>query len=61
MDSGNATISSPVTDLMRLSYCYDPVNGRYDLTANNIMRVAGVITFLGIATTVVGLSRQRRR
>ncbi|HEX7967196.1 MAG TPA: SCO family protein [Stellaceae bacterium] len=59
-EAGRGTISSPVTDLLLLCYCYDPQTGRYGAAIGNAMRAAGGLTVLGIAAMIVRLSRPRR-
>lgn len=60
-EAAKGTISSPVTHLLLLCYGYDPSKGRYTLTVVNAMRVAGLVTVLGLAMMIVGLSRRSRR
>lgn len=59
-EAARGTISSPVADLLLICYCYDPVNGRYDLTVNSAMRVAGGITVIGLLSMIALLSRRRK-
>jgi len=56
-EASRGTVSTPVTDLLLLCYCYDPATGRYGLAINTILRIAGLATVLGLAFWVFRLSR----
>jgi len=53
-------ISSPVTDLLLLCYCYDPGTGRYSFAIRNVTRALCVATLLGLLALGLRLSRARR-
>jgi protein SCO1 len=59
-EAARGTISSPVADLLLLCYCYDPGTGRYSFAINNLTRIFGIITALGLGILVLRLSRPRR-
>lgn len=48
IESSANKIGSPVDQLLLYCYHYDPATGRYGAVVMNIMRVAGVITLVGI-------------
>ena len=53
-------IGSPVDQLLLYCYHYDPTTGKYGPVIMNIMRVAGILTVLGIFALVMVLRRRRR-
>ncbi len=52
-------VGSPVDQLLLYCFHYDPSTGKYGLAIMNIVRLAGVITVVGIALLLV-LLRQKR-
>jgi protein SCO1/2 len=60
-EAGRGRISSPVTNLLLLCYCYDPASGRYDIAVGNAMRIAGGLTVLALIGMVVLLARRGGR
>lgn len=52
-------VGSPVDQLLLYCFHYDPASGKYGLAIMNIVRLAGVITVVGIALLLVLLRRQR--
>ena len=46
-------IGSPVEQLLLYCYHYDPATGKYGLVVMRVMRIAGVITLLGIAAMLL--------
>jgi len=53
IESSANKIGSPVDQLLLYCYHYDPATGRYGAVVMNVMRVAGVITLLGIVAMLV--------
>lgn len=53
IESSANKIGSPVDQLLLYCYHYDPATGKYGAVVMNIMRVAGVITLLGIAAMLL--------
>lgn len=53
IESSANKIGSPVDQLLLYCYHYDPATGRYGAVVMNIMRIAGVITLLGIAAMLL--------
>jgi protein SCO1 len=61
IESSANKIGSPVDQLLLYCYHYDPATGKYGAVVMNIMRVAGVITLLGILAMLLLLGRNARR
>ena len=59
-EAARGTISSAVTDLLLLCYCYDPGTGRYSFVINNIIRVLCIGIALGLGMLVLRLARGNR-
>ena len=53
IESAANKIGSPVDQLLLYCYHYDPATGKYGAVVMNIMRIAGVITLLGIIAMVL--------
>lgn len=53
-------IGSLVDRLLLLCYHYDPIEGQYTVAIMNVVRMAGLLTVLAIATILVYLFRQER-
>jgi protein SCO1/2 len=53
IESSANKIGSPVDQLLLYCYHYDPATGKYGAVVMNIMRIAGVITLLGIAALLL--------
>ncbi|HYV37303.1 MAG TPA: SCO family protein [Gemmataceae bacterium] len=61
-DSSAGKIGSPVVRPLRLlCFTYDPVTGTYTLMTMRLMRLAGVLTVLGMTFFVVRAWRRERR
>lgn len=58
-EASHGAISSPVTALLLLCYCYDPATGRYTAQIDTAMRVFGGATVLGLAAMIARLSGVR--
>ena len=54
-------ISRPVDFILQFCFHYDPTQGKYTLTIINILKVAGLLTVLGIAALVYYLMRNDKR
>jgi protein SCO1 len=61
IESSANKIGSPVDQLLLYCYHYDPATGKYGAVVMNIMRVAGVITLVGILAMLLLLGRTARR
>ena len=53
IETAENKIGSPVDQLLLYCYHYDPATGRYGAVVMNIMRIAGVITMIGIAALLL--------
>ena len=55
------TISSPIDQLLLLCYHYDPLTGKYGLAIMNVLRLAGLVTVLGLGVFMGVMFRRDRR
>jgi protein SCO1 len=55
IESSANKIGSPVEQLLLYCYHYDPATGRYGLAIMTVMRVAGVLTVLGMLAMILFL------
>jgi protein SCO1/2 len=53
IESSANKIGSPVEQLLLYCYHYDPATGKYGLVVMRVMRIAGVLTLLGIAAMLL--------
>ena len=53
IESSANKIGSPVDQLLLYCYHYDPATGKYGAVVMNIMRIAGVLTLIGIAALLL--------
>jgi|SRR5215213_8226689 len=53
IESSANKIGSPVDQLLLYCYHYDPATGKYGAVIMNVMRIAGVITMLGIVAMLL--------
>ena len=58
IESSANQIGSPAEQLLLYCYHYDPTTGRYGLAVMKIMRIAGVLTVLGIVAMLLALKRR---
>ena len=49
IEASEERIGSPIDDFLLFCYHYDPATGKYGLVVMRVMRIAGVLTLLGIA------------
>jgi protein SCO1/2 len=61
VQAAEGKIGSAVDQVLLLCYHYDPVTGRYTLAIQNVMRVAGSATVLGLGVLLLVLLRRERR
>ena len=61
IESSANKIGSPVDQLLLYCFHYDPATGKYGAVVMNIMRIAGVITLLGILAMLLLLGRTSGR
>jgi protein SCO1/2 len=60
IETAQNKIGSPVDQLLLYCYHYDPTTGKYGAVVMNIMRIAGVLTIVGIAALVILLKPRKR-
>jgi len=60
VEAGHGKIGSPVDHLLLYCYHYDPTTGRYGLSIMRVLRVAGIATFLLLATFVITMLLKER-
>jgi protein SCO1/2 len=60
MEASQNRIGSPVDRVVMYCYHYDPATGKYGLVVMNVMRLAGVLTVLGIVALFFILRRKER-
>ena len=53
IETAENKIGSPVDQLLLYCYHYDPATGKYGAVVMNIMRIAGVLTLIGIAALLL--------
>ncbi|HXG66200.1 MAG TPA: cytochrome c oxidase subunit II [Blastocatellia bacterium] len=53
-------IGSPVDQLLLYCFHYDPTTGKYGPVVMNIMRIAGLVTFIGLALIVLVMKRRQK-
>jgi len=58
IESAQNKIGSPVDQLLLYCYHYDPATGRYGAVVMNVMRIAGIITLIGIVSMFFLLRRR---
>lgn len=61
IESSEYKIGSPVEQLLLYCYHYDPSTGRYGLVVMRIVRIAGVLTLLGLAAMLLLLKARNPR
>ena len=61
IESSENKIGSPVEQLLLYCYHYDPSTGKYGFAVMRVMRVAGVITLLGIVAMLLFLKARNPR
>ena len=59
IESSQNKIGSPVDQLLLYCYHYDPATGKYGAAVMRVMRIAGVITLLGIVAMLFLLKGRR--
>ncbi|MCC6731446.1 MAG: SCO family protein [Chthonomonadales bacterium] len=61
VEGSNNQIGTPVDQVLLLCYHYDPVTGKYSLAVANILKIAGGLTVLILATAILWMLRMERR
>jgi len=60
IEASENRIGNVVDQVLLFCYHYDPATGQYGAAIMNILRLAAVLTFVGIAGLVLGLLRRER-
>ncbi len=58
IEAADGRIGSPVDKLLLYCYHYDPATGKYGAVVMNVMRLAGIVTLIGIASLILFLRRR---
>lgn len=58
VEASNNRIGSPIDQVMLYCYHYDPSNGKYGLVIMNVLRVAGLLTVVALATFMIVMFRR---
>jgi protein SCO1 len=61
IEAADNKIGSPVDQLLLYCFHYDPATGKYGAAVMNLMRVAGVVTVIGIVGMLLMLRRRNAR
>jgi protein SCO1/2 len=61
VESSAGRIGSPVDQVLLLCYHYDPLTGQYGLAIAGALRLAGMLTVLGMGCFLVVMYRRERR
>ena len=59
VEASASRIGSPVDQLMLYCYHYDPATGKYGMAIMNVVRIAGVLTVVGILALLIFLRGAR--
>ena len=61
VEASENRIGSPVDQLLLYCYHYEPASGSYQAAVMNIVRLAGVLTIIGIVLLILLLRRRSAR
>jgi protein SCO1/2 len=61
VEASNGKVGATMDQVMMLCYMYDPTAGKYGLAIMTLMRTAGVLTVLTLASAVALMIRRERR
>jgi protein SCO1/2 len=61
VEASQNKIASPVDQILLFCYHYDPTTGKYGVVIMNIIKIGGVLTIIGLATLIIGLSVGTKR
>jgi len=63
VEASQFRIGNPIKDRVALLFCYsyDPVRGTYQFAVMNVVRLAGVVTVVGLGIFLVVMFRRERR
>jgi protein SCO1/2 len=57
VEASSGKVGNVIDQILLLCYQYNPITGKYTPTIMTILRIAGVLTVIGIITLIVTLSR----
>lgn len=57
VEASAGKVGNPIDQILLLCYQYNPITGKYTPTIMTIVRIAGILTVIGIVTLIVVLSR----
>ena len=60
VEASENKIGSPIDQLLLFCYHYDPTTGKYSLVIMNVLRLAGLVTALGLGAFVIIMLRRER-
>lgn len=61
VEASDRKVGTATDDFLLLCYHYDPTTGRYGLAIMNMLRLAGLLTVVGLASAIVVMLRRDRR
>jgi protein SCO1 len=61
IEASEGRVGNPADALILYCYHYDPMTGRYGLVIMRVIRIAGVLTVLGMAAFIIAMTRRERR
>ena len=61
IEASEGKIGSPVDQLFLFCFHYDPATGKYGVVIMNVIRLLGLVTFVGVALLILFTRRRRRR
>ncbi|GAC1401161.1 MAG: SCO family protein [Pyrinomonadaceae bacterium] len=56
VEASQNKIASPVDKILLYCFHYDPTTGKYGAVIMNIVKIGGVLTIIGLAALIIGLS-----
>ena len=60
VEAAEGKMGNPIDQLLLFCYHYDPVTGTYGPFVTNLVRVAGLITVIGLAAFILWMLRRER-
>ncbi len=61
IDAADRKIGSPVDQLLLACFHYDPKSGKYSLAIMTFVRLAGILTVVGMGVAILIMRRRDRR
>ena len=60
VEAAEGKIGTPIDQLLLFCYHYDPITGRYGPFVTNLVRIAGLVTVIGLAAFILWMLRRER-